>query len=90
MTILSQAMDGQLVVMLLDAITDDTVRGVAGVDWEHARKISLSWSGGERRVLLLVMSLTGAGELIDLDDVLGGLDKENKAVVAAALQDCLT
>ncbi len=90
MTILGQAMEGQLMGMLPMSITDELRQGTARVDWDHALEVSANWSGCQRRVLALAASLAGNGNLIDLADVLTGLDGPTSALVSDALRVCLT
>ncbi|RJT76893.1 hypothetical protein D6T63_15585 [Arthrobacter cheniae] len=55
------------------------------VDFEAIEENLGGLSGGERRFLLLVASLGDGGALVDLGDVIPGLDRDVLALVLAAI-----
>ena len=54
------------------------------VDTRKLADWSGPWSGGERRVVAVALSLLGAGT-VDLYDVIGGLGGEHRAAVVRAI-----
>lgn len=66
----------------------DGVTMLASIDWEAAVTAlhagELPASGGERRMLLLASSIA-AGTLVDLNDVLPGVDRRNASFAVRAV-----
>ena len=62
----------------------DSGPGRAYVDTEVLLYESGAWSGGEQRVVRIAASLLG-GPAVDLSEDVPGLDRENLALVLAAL-----
>jgi hypothetical protein len=59
-------------------------RGGYWLDTDALAEVSGGLSGGERRVLAVVLALASGGPLADLADVLAGVDREYLTLILAA------
>ena len=65
-------------------VGDETGPGMASIDVDVLLYEAGVWSGGEQRVVRIAASLLG-GPAVDLSEEIPGLDRENLALVLAAL-----